>query len=86
MSLTITTPDAAALMQDLTHCFGGRYGAQWNKRIAENALAKARENADIVRGFIGTPGYALGRRIAVARLKRCRAAIRKLERELEEFK
>lgn len=85
MSLIITTPNAAALMRDLTNFWGGRYGIEWDRRIAEHALDKAQENADIVRGSFGTPGYRLGRRIAVERLKRCRAAIRKIENEMKEF-
>ena len=64
-----------------------RYGLEYDRYCAVAALSQAQENAGIVwRNRQQYPaGYSTGRWLALQRLRRCRAAVRRVEAELAEF-
>ena len=79
----ITSPTPAPILAALTT----KYGLEYDRYCAIAALSKAQENAGIVwRNRQQYPaGYSTGRWLALERLRRCRAAVRRVEAELVEF-
>jgi hypothetical protein len=77
---TITTRDPALILALMAR-WGGRDGIAYDQRIARAALETARERLATVWRNGDDTGW---RRVAVASVRRCRAACRKVDAEMEQ--